>query len=33
MVLRRCRQFLQNEDKALDAMRETFVQLLWHRKG
>ena len=30
MVLRRCRQFLQNEDKALDAMQDTFVQLLRH---
>jgi RNA polymerase sigma-70 factor (ECF subfamily) len=30
MVLRRCRQLLQNEDKALDAMQDTFVQLLRH---
>ena len=28
MVLRRCRQLLQNEEKALDAMQDTFVQLL-----
>ena len=32
MVLRRCRQLLQNEDKALDAMQDTFVQLLRHEK-
>jgi len=30
MVLRRCRQLLQYEDKALDAMQDTFVQLLRH---
>jgi len=30
MVLRRCRQLLQNEDKALDATQDTFVQLLRH---
>jgi RNA polymerase sigma-70 factor (ECF subfamily) len=30
MVLRRCRQLLQNEDKALDAMQDTFVQLIRH---
>jgi RNA polymerase sigma-70 factor (ECF subfamily) len=30
MVLRRCRQLLQNEDTALDAMQDTFVQLLQH---
>ena len=30
MVLRRCRQLLQNEDKALDAMQDTFVQVLRH---
>jgi RNA polymerase sigma-70 factor (ECF subfamily) len=28
MVLRRCRQLLLNEEKALDAMQDTFVQLL-----
>jgi RNA polymerase sigma-70 factor (ECF subfamily) len=28
MVLRRCRQLLKDEDKALDAMQETFVRLL-----
>ncbi len=32
MVLRRCRQILQNEEKALDAMQDTFVQLLRHEK-
>lgn len=30
MVLRRCRQLLQNEDKALDAMQDVFVQVLRH---
>ncbi len=30
MVLRRCRQLLQQEDKALDAMQDTFVKLLRH---
>jgi RNA polymerase sigma factor (sigma-70 family) len=30
MVLRRCRQLLQSEDGALDAMQNTFVQLLRH---
>ena len=30
MVLRRCRQLLQNEEKALDAMQDSFVQLLRH---
>lgn len=28
MVLRRCRRFLRDEDKALDAMQDVFVQLL-----
>jgi RNA polymerase sigma-70 factor, ECF subfamily len=28
MVLRRCRSLLKNEEKALDAMQETFVALL-----
>ena len=28
MVLRRCRQLLKDEDKASDAMQETFVRLL-----
>lgn len=32
MVLRRCRQLLKDEDKALDAMQETFVRLLRHRE-
>lgn len=30
MVLRRCRRLLRHEDKALDAMQDTFVQLLRH---
>jgi len=32
MVLRRCRRMLCDEDKALDAMQVTFVQLLRHRE-
>ncbi len=32
MVLRRCRSLLKNEDLALDAMQDTFVQLLVHRE-
>jgi RNA polymerase sigma-70 factor (ECF subfamily) len=32
MVLRRCRQLLQNEERALDAMQDTFVQLLRYEK-
>jgi RNA polymerase sigma-70 factor (ECF subfamily) len=32
MVLRRCRRLLQNEDEALDAMQDVFVQLLRHRE-
>lgn len=28
MILRRCRRLLQNEDSAVDAMQDTFVQLL-----
>ncbi len=32
MVLRRCRQLLQDEDRALDAMQDTFVRLLKHRE-
>lgn len=31
MVLRRCRQILRNEDKALDAMHDVFVKLLRNR--
>jgi len=31
MVLRRCRRLLQNEEKAVDAMQDVFVQLL--RRG
>jgi len=31
MVLRRCRSLLRDEEKALDAMQETFVRLL--RRG
>jgi RNA polymerase sigma-70 factor (ECF subfamily) len=32
MVLRRCRQLLRDEEKALDAMQETFVRMLRHRE-
>jgi RNA polymerase sigma-70 factor (ECF subfamily) len=32
MVLRRCRQLLQDEEQALDAMQDTFVQLLRHQE-
>lgn len=32
MVLRRCRQVLRNEEKALDAMQEVFTKLLIHKK-
>ena len=32
MVVRRCRQLLQNEEKALDAMQDTFVAVLRHEK-
>ena len=32
MVLRRCRQLLKNEEKALDAMQEVFTKLLLHRE-
>ncbi len=32
MVLRRCRRILLNEEKALDAMQDTFVQILRHEK-
>jgi RNA polymerase sigma-70 factor (ECF subfamily) len=32
MVLRRCRQLLQNEEKAMDAMQDTFVAVLRHEK-
>jgi RNA polymerase sigma-70 factor (ECF subfamily) len=32
MVLRRCRYLLRNEDRALDAMQDTFVQVLRHEK-
>ena len=28
MILRRCRQLLQNEESALDAMQDTFVKVL-----
>lgn len=31
MVLRRCRALLGDEQKALDAMQDTFVQILRHR--
>lgn len=32
MVLRRCRRLLGAEDLALDAMQDTFVQLLTHKE-
>jgi RNA polymerase sigma-70 factor (ECF subfamily) len=32
MVLRRCRYLLQNEEQALDALQDTFVQVLRHKK-
>jgi len=32
MVMRRCRQLLRDEDRALDAMQDVFVQLLRHRQ-
>ncbi len=32
MVLRRCRQLLKDEEKASDAMQETFVRLLRRRE-
>ena len=31
MVLRRCRRMLKNEDLAVDAMQDTFVQLLRYK--
>ena len=31
MVLRRCRQLLQNEEQAVDAMQDVFVRLLAYR--
>lgn len=31
MVMRRCRQLLKNEQKALDAMQDTFVKLLHYK--
>ena len=31
MVLRRCRQLLRDEDQALDAAQDVFVQVLQHR--
>lgn len=30
MVLRRCRRFVKDGEKALDAMQDTFVQVLRH---
>lgn len=33
MVLRRCRKLLRDEDQALDAMQDTFVQLLRRRES
>ena len=32
MVLRRCRQLLRDEEKALDALQEVFTKLLIHKK-
>ncbi len=31
MIMRRCRQMLENEDEALDVMQDVFVQLLRRR--
>src|SRR5512136_204343 len=31
MVLRRCRALLRDEDRALDAMQDVFVQVLRHK--
>ncbi len=31
MVLRRCRQLLRTEERAVDAMQDTFVELLRHQ--
>ncbi len=33
MVLRRCRQLLRNEEKALDAMQEVFTKLMISKKN
>jgi len=33
MVMRRCRGMLRDEDTAADAMQETFVKVLRHRKS
>ena len=33
MVLRRCRHLLRDEDKAVDAMQDTFVQVLRREKA
>ena len=33
MVLRRCRRLLRDEEKAVDAMQDTFVQILRHAEG
>jgi len=32
LVLRRCRRLLRDEEKALDAMHDVFVQLIRHRE-
>ena len=32
MVLRRCRQLLRDEEKALDALQEVFTKLLLHKE-
>lgn len=33
MVLRRCRRLLRDEEKAVDAMQDTFVQILRHAES
>ncbi len=33
MVLRRCRALLHDEDRAMDAMQDVFVQVLRHQDG
>jgi RNA polymerase sigma-70 factor (ECF subfamily) len=33
MVLRRCRALLRDEDRAMDAMQDVFIQVLRHREN
>jgi RNA polymerase sigma-70 factor (ECF subfamily) len=33
MVLRRCRKFLQDNEKAFDALQDVFEKLLLYRDG